>query len=134
MASPLPSKIVRVCVVLTLLASAACRQSPAQEDSGAAGAATGFPLMETATDNVFKPDAYTVDLGQPYTLTMENKGDAIHNWHILDLKRVSGKEIETALTDPHKSASVSFTIARAGVYHFQCDVHPDTMKGTITVR
>ena len=82
----------------------------------------------------FAPDAYVISAGETYTLTMTNQGEAIHNWHILDVRREGGKSIETPLTAPHKSSRTTFAIPRAGTYHFQCDVHPDTMKGTLTVR
>jgi plastocyanin len=64
---------------------------------------------------------------------MSNAGEAIHNWHIIDAKTAGGKEITTDLTAPHKASSVTFAISKPGIYHFQCDVHPDTMKGTLTV-
>jgi plastocyanin len=112
-----------------VLVSVACSQ-PGVE----AGTSTpGQPLASTATDNVFAPNSYTLDAGSPYTLTMSNAGQAIHNWHIIDAKAENGKDIATDLTSPHKASSVTFTIAKAGAYHFQCDVHPDTMKGTLTV-
>ena len=33
-----------------------------------------------------------------------------------------------------KSGSASYTFASAGVYHFVCDIHPDSMTGTVTVQ
>lgn len=113
-----------------LFAGVACSHSGATIDPQP----SGQPLAVSATDNLFAPDAFTVTAGEPYTLTMENAGDAIHNWHILDAKNAGGKDITTPLTSPHKTASATFTIAKPGLYHFQCDVHPDTMKGTLTVR
>jgi len=116
------------------LLTLSCARGAAGGDSQGVAVASGAPLAETATDNLFAPDAYTIAAGESYTLTMINAGDAIHNWHIVDAKAGSGREIATPLTAAHKSSAVTFAIARSGVYHFQCDVHPDTMKGTLTVR
>ena len=37
-------------------------------------------------------------------------------------------------SDPAKSGSFAHTFGAPGVYHFTCDVHPDTMRGTVTVQ
>lgn len=99
--------------------------------SPAAGATA---LTETTTDNKFSDTKYTVKAGTPVTLTVQNKGSAVHNWHVTDVKDDSGKEIKTDLTDPGKSSSVTFSISKPGTYKFQCDVHPADMTGTLTVQ
>lgn len=33
-----------------------------------------------------------------------------------------------------KAGSASYTFSTPGVYHFTCDIHPDTMTGTVTVQ
>jgi plastocyanin len=106
--------------------SAAGRASPA------AGAAQA--IDETMTDNKFSATAVTVKANQPVTITAPNKGAAVHNWNLIGQKDASGKDIKTALLDPGKSESITFTISKPGTYNFQCDVHPTEMKGTLTVQ
>jgi plastocyanin len=96
-------------------------------------ATPGAPLTETANDNSFSTTSYSINAGQPYTLTLTNAGKAVHNWHLLGLKGPGGGQIATPLIEGGKSASVTFTIATPGTYHFQCDVHPTQMAGTVVV-
>lgn len=114
--------------VATVVTTAAPR---ANVGSPAAGATA---LTETATDNKYSDTKYTVKAGTPVTLTVQNKGQAVHNWHLLDAKDDSGKEIKTDLDEPGKTSSVTFTISKPGTYKFQCDVHPSDMTGTLTVQ
>ena len=72
--------------------------------------------------------------GQPVELTLTNNGQAIHNWHLLNVKDKDGKDILTPLVNPGQSATIDFTIATPGAYHFQCDVHPTEMTGTLVVQ
>jgi len=46
---------------------------------------------------------------------------------------VSGTDFALS-TAPLKADSASFTFSAPGVYHFVCDIHPDTMVGTVTVQ
>lgn len=91
-------------------------------------------LTEVATDNKFSAVSYTIMAGTPYTLTLQNKGEALHNWHILGVKGTDGKDVDSPLADGGRSVSFTFTAAKAGTYRFQCDVHPDEMKGSVTVQ
>lgn len=45
---------------------------------------------------------------------------------------VSGADFPLS-SDVSKSGSASYTFTSPGVYHFSCDIHPDTMTGTVTV-
>jgi plastocyanin len=110
----------------SLVAGAAVSPSPA----ALAGAAT-FTLI--ATDNKYSETKLTAKAGQPISLTLKNNGSAIHNWDLLDQKDANGKDIKTSLLDAGKSETITFTIAKAGTYNFHCDVHPDDMKGTLTI-
>lgn len=100
----------------------------------ASSTATGTILTEIATDNKFSQTTYTIKAGQQYTLNFQNSGQAIHDWHILDQKSAAGKDIAVPLTEGGKTSSVTFIIDKPGTYNFHCDVHPDEMKGTITVQ
>jgi len=99
--------------------------------AGAAASAGG--LTETTTDNKFSSTSLSATAGAPTNLVFTNKGAAIHNWHLLDVKDADGKDIKVDLLEGGKSQTISFTIGKSGTYHFQCDVHPTEMKGTLKV-
>jgi cupredoxin-like protein len=94
----------------------------------------GSLIPEIATDNRFSLASIAISTEESYSLSLSNKGDAVHNWHVLGVRAANGSEIESPLIDGGKTATISFSIPKPGVYRFQCDVHPDTMKGTLTVR
>lgn len=102
--------------------------------SGAPATATGNTFAEAAGDNTFSLTNLIIAAGQTYTLTVLNHGQAVHNWHITDVKGSNGKDVATQLVGPGKAASITFSITKPGIYHFQCDVHPQDMVGTLTVR
>ena len=91
------------------------------------------PAAEVMTDNKFSSTTYQVQANKATTITLQNKGKALHNFHILNVNDASGQEIKTDLVQPGESKDLSFSIAQEGTYSFQCDVHPTEMKGTITV-
>lgn len=96
------------------------------------GSAGGTTII--ATDNKFDKTSLTIKAGTPATVTMENKGAAIHNWHVLNVKSKDGKDITTGLLPGGQSDTITFEIDTPGTYNFQCDVHPVEMKGTLTVQ
>lgn len=98
------------------------------------GGAASNAITIVGKDNVFEPAAATVKANQETTLTFENKGTAIHNIHILNVKGKDGKDIMGQLIAGGKSETIKFTIEKPGVYNFQCDVHPAEMKGKLTVQ
>ena len=102
--------------------------------TGSNQAAAAATLTLTATDNAFSQKTITVKAGQAVTVTLTNKGQAVHNFHVLGLKGADGKDVQTALVESSGSASVTFTPQKAGSYTFQCDVHPSEMTGTLIVQ
>ncbi len=102
--------------------------------TAAAGPAAAGGLSETTTDNKFSQTSFTVDKGVSSALTVQNKGQALHNWHVLNVKGADGNDIKTDYAPPGSTAMVTFQIDQPGTYDFQCDVHPAEMKGKITVK
>jgi plastocyanin len=100
--------------------------------AAAAGAAS-TQITVVATDNKFDKTALTVPVGKEVTVTFENKGSAIHNWHLQGVKDKNGKDITTQLIAGGKTETVSFVIDKAGTYEYMCDVHPE-MRGKLTVQ
>jgi nitrite reductase (NO-forming) len=107
--------------------------APAAQNA-ANGAAAAATVQLTATDNAFSQKAITAEAGKAVTVTLANKGSAIHNFHVKGLQGADGKDVQTALVEGGKSDSVTFTPAKAGTYTFVCDVHPADMTGTLTVK
>jgi plastocyanin len=133
------SRMVLTTAAAVSLMGAACSSGTAGAPGASATAEPATPISgsaipEIATDNVFNMTNIAISANQAYTLTLTNKGEALHNWHVLGAKSADGKEIESPLVEGGKTATLNFSIPKPGSYRFQCDVHPDTMKGTITVR
>jgi plastocyanin/mono/diheme cytochrome c family protein len=115
-----------------------CGQKVASGNAGPPPATPGTPstrLNQTMTDNKFSATDFTVPAGQAVTIAVSNQGNAIHNWHVTDVKDPSGKDITTGDTGVlgGQSANLTFTVSQAGTYHFQCDFHPTEMLGTLFV-
>ncbi|HZQ39124.1 MAG TPA: cupredoxin domain-containing protein [Dehalococcoidia bacterium] len=108
--------------------------APVQVSPSALAAAGAQTLTEIATDNKYSQTTFTVKANQDVALTLKNQGQAVHNWHLLDATDADGKEIKGSLLDPGKSETIDFKITKPGTYHFQCDVHPSDMKGTLVVQ
>ncbi len=101
---------------------------------GSPGAANnvGCPGIITVNDNFFAPTDITIFVGE--TITWINNGNGFHN--------VNGTEATFPGNDPeffysgdpsNLDWSYSYTFNTPGTYDFQCDVHPITMTGTVTV-
>lgn len=109
-------------------------QQAAAAEAAREANAPATSLAEITTDDKYSKTLFNVPAGQAITLTQTNNGSAIHNWHVLDVKDDSGATITTQLTQPGTKSTVTFTISTPGTYHFQCDVHPTEMTGTLTVQ
>lgn len=94
----------------------------------------GKPETIVATDNKFDRTTMTIQSGTLYTVTMQNKGAALHNWHVTGVKGADGKEITTAIVGGGQNAPVTFTISQKGTFDYLCDVHPVEMRGKLTVQ
>ncbi len=90
----------------------------------------------SATDNKFnKGSIGGAAAGQEFTVTFSNKGKVPHNLHFLEKKGGSdlAKGSASAIINGGETATMKFTVANAGTYYYQCDVHPDQMTGQFTV-
>jgi plastocyanin len=98
-----------------------------------AGMGAGSTLTIAGLDNKWDTPSLKVKAGEHVSLTFENKGQALHNWHVTNVKGADGKDITTQLLAGGKAETVMFTIEKAGSYDYICDVHPVEMKGRIVV-
>ena len=86
----------------------------------------------TATDKVdlppsykFAPAAITVKAGT--TVTWTNDDHFTHSVQLLD----GGMPADPHVMEPGQQATVTFPTA--GTFRYQCHLHPQNMKGTVTV-
>lgn len=100
--------------------------------SGPAGT-TPFQVTDTATDNAFSNKEIRVAVNQTVQFTLQNKGAAIHNWHLLGVQAANGKDVQTGLLPGGQSETITFIVSKPGTYKFQCDVHPTEMTGQLIV-
>ena len=103
---------------------------------GAQTPAAGSSSTIVATDNKFNQSTITLPPNTDVTLTLKNDGKAKHNLHFMD--KPNGNDLAPgsagAILDPGKSEALTFKTPGVGTYYFQCDLHPDQMKGTVDVK
>ena len=102
--------------------------TPAPDDTPATRITLG------ALDNAFERPGLRVPAGEQVTLTLENRGAALHDWQVLGVADVAGAPIKTPLLAAGQTATIQFTIDRPGSYAFYCEVHPVEMRGTLAVQ
>jgi plastocyanin len=122
--------------------------APGGGGGGEAPGGGGFNGTITAkTATKFETAAITLPPNQDVTLTFDNEDQGIpHNIHFFS-DQTTGKgmtgcktgcetppEVSTAVKAGIEKESFTFTTPGPGKYLYHCDVHPDTMKGTLTVQ
>lgn len=100
-------------------------------------------LAITMTDNKFDKTALTAAAGEAVTVSLTNKGAAVHNVHISDASGNFTADFCSAsgpdpCSNPTRingggSGSITFTLP-AGTYQYRCDYHKTEMNGTLTVQ
>ena len=88
--------------------------------------ATSQAVTLNLGDNFFSTKELTVPAGVPITVTINNQGQALHNWDVNGV-------VKSTFVQHGQSQTVTFTAA-PGTYTFQCDVHPKEMTGTLVVK
>lgn len=121
---------VPVSIVLAIGLFLVVQPKPKAAGEGEVQATTS--IAQVAMDNSFTVKAVTVPVNVEVTLTLENRGQAIHNWRLLGVQRPDGSDIKTELLPPGQTETIKFTVATAGTFEFQCDVHAAQMRGKLT--
>ena len=110
---------------LVLVTAAACggagtTASAAREAPPAKGASNGAAAALTlvALDNKWDRPDLAAPAGSEVKLTLENKGQAIHNLRVTGVKGQDGKDIGTQLLAAGKSETIAFVIDKPGAYEF----------------
>jgi plastocyanin len=122
-------------VAPTTAASAAATSAGATPALGGGAAAGAQTIDIVTTDNKFSVTTINAKVNQPLTITVQNKGAAIHNWALSD---AAGKAAATGTTaeplvQPGQTDSINLTFTKAGTFNYQCQVHPTEMTGKVIV-
>jgi len=102
--------------------------------SAAGGPVSKGPINLGAANTSFAKSQLDIAANTPTKVILKNGDSVPHNFDI-----VSGpppyKKPDTQPTIAQAGASVTYDIPGlpAGQYDFQCDIHPNSMKGTLTV-
>jgi plastocyanin len=98
---------------------------------------TGTTLQITAKDTAYDKNCLAVGSGQAIKVEFDNKDAAQHNLAILDTHEATRRYFTgDIITGPQKDTYdiPVDQLPPPGSYHFHCDVHPNTMKGTFIVK
>ena len=102
-------------------------------DDGGTAAAPAEPVTAitiTSTDLSFDVESFAVPVGEEVTLTYENEHEGVpHNVHV---DTGEADEPTTEVVEGPVTQELTFTLDEAGEVDYLCDVHPATMRGTIT--
>jgi plastocyanin len=86
-----------------------------------------------AVNYEFSPSSLTVSVGDTVVWTMSGDGHTVRSGTVGadNIGHPSDGPLESGFKGPGES--YSFTFAQAGTYEYFCEIHPEQMKGTITV-
>ena len=119
----------RVLVLSVALAFAlglgACSPSGAGDGPDADSGPVATSVVDLPPSYRFAPEAISVAAGT--TVTWTNSDNFTHSVQFLD----GGLPTEPLLMQP--GASATFAFAAPGTYGYQCHLHPQNMRGTVTV-
>ena len=87
-----------------------------------------------ATDNAYDPSHFQIRAGDEVTVTVENRGQAIHDWRVRGVTNPAGKDIGTRLLQAGEQETITIVIDQAGEYAVYCEVHAVEMRGTLVVQ
>jgi plastocyanin len=107
------------------LAVAACSAGSNGSNGGAGDAPVETSTVDLPPSYRFAPEAISVAAGT--TVTWTNNDHFTHSVQFLD----GGLPTEPLLMQPDESTT--FTFSTPGTYAYQCHLHPQDMRGTVTV-
>lgn len=92
-------------------------------------------LTVKAEKLLFSPRTLSAAAGQPVQVTLENlDAGVLHNIAFYTNQSATTVIYKSPLEAGVRTDVYTFTAPAAGSYFFRCDVHPDTMTGSFTVR
>lgn len=115
-----------VALVSVVAAVTACSPSGSSGPDGTAGVAPiATSVVDLPPSYRFAPESISVAAGT--TVTWTNRDNFTHSVQFLD----GGLPTEPLLMQPGEDAT--FTFNAPGTFAYQCHLHPQDMRGTVTV-
>jgi plastocyanin len=96
----------------------------------------GETVLQLTAENVsFDKRALTASTGASVTIQFNNKDAGVsHNFALYTDASASQKIFSGDLSAGPEVVNYTFDAPAPGTYYFRCDVHPDTMNGSFTVK
>ncbi len=108
-------------------------QAPAGQPGTPAATPAGTHLTITAKNTAFDQASLTASAGN-ITITFNNQDSGIpHDFAVYKDQGFTQKVDATPIKSGPDSEDLTLNL-QPGTYYFRCDVHPDQMKGTLTVQ
>lgn len=105
----------------------------AQSTATSGGGGGGGTISIAASNLLFDKATLTASAGT-VKIEFDNKDGGIpHNINVYDGKDASAKSLGSTAIEVGPTKQELTIDFKPGSYHFQCDVHPGTMTGTLTV-
>jgi plastocyanin len=132
-----PTTVALCCLVLlsAMLLLAACgggattNNPPAPTATSSSATANITITTDSSGSFVFSPKTLTIKVGT--TVVWKNTTQTAHTVTSLSQPKVFNSGDNTPV---NSDMTFSFTFTTAGSFPYQCDFHPQTMQGTITVQ
>lgn len=98
--------------------------------------APGETVIQLVAQNLeFDQRALTATSGAPVSIQFDNRdASVLHNFALYTDQSLAQKVFAGDLVTGPAVQTYSFDAPAPGTYYFRCDVHPDTMNGSFTVR
>ena len=127
--------ILAVAVVLAL-AAAACGDTTPNTDQSSDATGENSPTSArevtiAAADIAFDTTELDAAVGETLAISYDNRDDRVpHNLHV---EGGADGPVSTAIEEGPTTQSLEVTFTKAGEFEYFCEVHPQQMRGTITV-
>jgi plastocyanin len=131
-----PASGVPTAAVTTPASQSPAAASPASgtpQGTATSGGGGGSTITIAASNILFDKTKLTASAGT-VKIQFDNKdGGVPHDINVFDGKDATGKSLGATAIEAGPTKQELAIDLKAGTYYFQCDVHPTTMSGTLTV-